>query len=94
MRYERGTLFREAVQPRLMVVSGSTQAQRLEGLTHGDSAAEPQTLAIVFAAVDAELVTLSVRSWPRSDVERERGAYRPVIRDYRGITPRVEYVTS
>jgi hypothetical protein len=67
----RGTLFREAVQPRLMVVSGSTQAQRLEGLTHGDSPAEPQTLAIVFAAVDAELVTLSVRSWPRSDVERE-----------------------
>ena len=57
--------------PRLIVVAGSLRAERLDGLTHGDSPAEPQTLAIVVAEAGNELVTLSVRSWPRGDLDRE-----------------------
>jgi hypothetical protein len=66
----RATLFREPVQPRPIVVPGSPLAQRLEGLTRGDSPAEPQTLAVVFAIAREELVTLSIRSWPRDDLTR------------------------
>jgi hypothetical protein len=65
------TLFRDAVSPRSIVVRGSPTAQRLDGLTHGDSPAEPQTLAMVFAIARDELVMLSIRSWPRDDLDRE-----------------------
>jgi hypothetical protein len=64
-------LFRNPVAPRPVVVRGAPRAERLDGLTHGDSPAEPQTLALVFAIAADELVTLSVRSWPRDDLGRE-----------------------
>jgi len=67
----RATLFRDPVSPRSVVVPGSPRAERLDGLTHGDSPAEPQTLAMVFAVARDELVTLSIRSWPRDDLNRE-----------------------
>jgi hypothetical protein len=67
----RATLFRDPRQPRSIVVAGSPRAERLDGLTHGDSPAEPQTLAMVFAVAQDELVTLSIRAWPRDDVDRE-----------------------
>jgi len=67
----RATLYRDPVTARSIVVAGSSRAERLDGLTHGDSPAEPQTLAIVFAVAGDELVTLSVRSWPRDDLGRE-----------------------
>ncbi len=67
----RATLFRDPVPPRSIVVPGSPRAERLDGLTHGDSPAEPQTLAMVFAIARDELVTLSIRSWPRDDLGRE-----------------------
>ena len=67
----RATLFRDPVTARSIVVPGSSRAERLDGLTHGDSPAEPQTLAIVFAVAGDELVTLSLRSWPRDDLGRE-----------------------
>jgi hypothetical protein len=67
----RATLFRDPAPPRSMVVSGSPHAERLDGLTHGDSPAEPQRLTMVFAIAREELVTLSIRSWPRDDVDRE-----------------------
>jgi len=67
----RATLFREPAPSRSMVVTGSPRAERLDGLTHGDSPAEPQTLAMVFAVAREELVTLSIRSWPRDDLSRE-----------------------
>ena len=67
----RTTLFRDPVSPRSIVVPGSPRAERLDGLTHGDSPAEPQTLAMVFAIARDELVTLSIRSWPRDDLDRE-----------------------
>ena len=67
----RATLFRDPVHPRSIVVPGSLRAERLDGLTHGDSPAEPQTLTMVFAIAREELVTLSIRSWPRDDLGRE-----------------------
>jgi hypothetical protein len=67
----RATLFREAAAPRSIPVPGSPHAERLDGLTRGDSPAEPQKLAMVFAVAGEELVSLSVRWWPRDDVDRE-----------------------
>ena len=67
----RAALFRERLSRRSVAVSGSSRAERLDGLTHGDSPAEPQTLVMVFATARDELVTLSVRSWPRDDLGRE-----------------------
>jgi hypothetical protein len=67
----RTTLFRGPVSPRSIVVPGSPRAQRLDGLTRGDSPAEPRTLAMLLAVARDELVTLSIRSWPRDDLNRE-----------------------
>ena len=67
----RATLFRETVPPRPILVPGSAHAERLDGLTPGDSPAEPQRLAMVFAVAGDELVSLSIRWWPRDDVDRE-----------------------
>ena len=66
----RATLFRDTVSPRSIIVGGSPRAERLDGLTQVGSPAEPQTLAMVFAIAGDELVTLSIRSWPRDDVGR------------------------
>ena len=67
----RSKLFREAVLPRSVAVPGSSRAERLDGLTPGDSPAEPQTLVMIFATALDEVATLSVRSWPRHDLARE-----------------------
>jgi hypothetical protein len=67
----RATLLRGTVSPRSIAIPGSPRAERLDSLTHGDSPAEPQTLAMVFAVARDELVTLSIRSWPRADLDRE-----------------------
>ena len=67
----RSMLFRETVSPRLVAVPGSSHAERLDGLTDGDSPAEPQTLVMILATAGDELVTLSIRSWPRDDLARE-----------------------
>jgi hypothetical protein len=67
----RTPLFRDVVSPRSVGLRGSLAAERLDGFTHGDSPAEPQRLAMVFGVSGHELVTLSVRSWPRADVDRE-----------------------
>jgi hypothetical protein len=66
----RATLFRDPAQPRSIAVPGSARAERLDGLTHGDSPAEPQTLTVILATAGEELVTLTVRSWPRDDLNR------------------------
>ncbi len=67
----RGALFRDHLAPRFVSVHGSASAARVDGLTHGHSPAEPQTLTMVCAVAGDELVTLSVRSWPRDDLARE-----------------------
>ena len=40
-------------------------------MAQADGPAEPQTLTMIFAVARDELVTLSVRSWPREDLDRE-----------------------
>ena len=60
-----------AVESRDIEVPGASRARRLDGLTHGDSPAEPQTLTIVVAEAPPHLVTLTCRSWPRDDLARE-----------------------
>ena len=67
----RSSLFRERVASRSVAVRGSTRAERLDGFAHGDSPAEPQTLVMVLATTRDELVTLSIRSWPRDDLAGE-----------------------
>jgi hypothetical protein len=59
------------VEGRDAQVPGAGQARRLDGLTHGDSPAEPQTLTILVAEAPPHLVTLTCRSWPREDLARE-----------------------
>jgi hypothetical protein len=49
-------------------VRGARQARRLDGLTCGDSPAEPQALTLLVADAGRFLVTLSIRAWPRADV--------------------------
>jgi Family of unknown function (DUF6714) len=66
-----GKWFREARLPRSIVVHGSPRAERLDGLAEISNPAEPQTLTMVFAVARDELVTLSIRSWPRGDLGRE-----------------------
>jgi hypothetical protein len=68
--FRRG-LFRDPVTPQRMAVSGASAAKRMDGLTHGDSPAEPEALTLVLAATPDELVTLTVRTWPREDLARE-----------------------
>jgi hypothetical protein len=63
--------FREARSPRSIAVHGSPRAERLDGWAEVGNPAEPQTLTIVFAVARDELVTLSIRSWPRDDLSRE-----------------------
>jgi hypothetical protein len=58
-----------SVEPRNMRVPGARQSERLDGLTRGHSSAEPERIAIVAAVVGQEVVLLTVRSWPRADVE-------------------------
>ena len=59
------------VEIRDAAVPGAKLARRLDGLTHGDSPAEPQTLTILVTESPPHLVTLTCRSWPREDLARE-----------------------
>jgi len=67
----RSELYRDPVSPRAVAVRGARQALRLDGLTHGDSPAEPQVLTLLVAEDGRSLVTLSIRAWPRDDVARD-----------------------
>ncbi len=58
-----------SVEPRNVRAPGATRSERLDGLTRGNSPAEPERIAIVAAVVGAEVVLLTIRSWPRDDVE-------------------------
>jgi hypothetical protein len=57
------------VDPRPIRVPGAKRAERLDGLTRGDSPAEPERITIVAAAAGQDVVMLTVRSWPRDDVD-------------------------
>lgn len=73
----------ESIEWRRVRVPGTTRSQRLDGLTRGHSPAEPERITIVAATVGQEVVLLTVRSWPRQDVETEMerivGAFEIVV---------------
>ena len=52
-------------------VPGASKAWRLDGLTHGNSPAEPERMTFLFSVLRQELITLTVSTWPRDDVETE-----------------------
>ena len=58
-----------SVEPRRARVPGATRSERLDGLTRGNSPAEPERITIVAAITGQDVVLLTVRSWPREDVE-------------------------
>jgi hypothetical protein len=58
-----------SVEPRNLQVPGARQSGRLDGLTRGHSPAEPERITLAAAVVGQEVVLLTVRSWPRTDVE-------------------------
>jgi hypothetical protein len=64
-----GGLRAARVDQRSVRVPGATRSQRVDGLTRGNSPAEPERIALVAALVGQEVVLLTVRSWPRDDVE-------------------------
>lgn len=74
-----------SVEPRGAHVPGATRSERLDGLTRGSSPAEPERITIVAAVAGREVVLLTVRSWPRDDVEaameRIVGAFEILARD-------------
>ena len=58
-----------SVERRPWRVAGAKRCERLDGLTRGDSPAEPERITVVAGVIDQEVVLLTVRSWPRDDVE-------------------------
>lgn len=67
----RSTLFLDPPADRPIEVPGARRARRLDGPIRGGSPATPQLLTLVLAEGRLDLVTLSVRAWPRQDVTRE-----------------------
>jgi hypothetical protein len=59
-----------SVKPRSLRVPGARRSECLDGLTRGHSPTEPERITIVAAVVGQEVVLLTIRSWPRADVER------------------------
>ena len=67
----RQTFFATDGAARDVVVPGARRASRSDGEIAGDSPVEPRYLSMVVADAGAEIVTLTVRSWPREDAIRE-----------------------
>jgi len=67
----RQTLFRDATAPEPVAVRGSGHAERLHGLIEMNSPAEPEELTMIFAVSGHELITVSLRTFTREDVQRE-----------------------
>ncbi len=61
----------EGKQVRELSVSGARRGLRIDGLTEDDSPAEPRRLAVAVTETRTEIITLTVRTWPRDDVGRE-----------------------
>ena len=58
-----------SVQARPVHVPGSARSERRDGLTRGNSPAEPERIVLVGAVAGQQVVLLTIRSWPRDDVE-------------------------
>jgi hypothetical protein len=75
-----------SVEARRVRVPGATRSERLDGLTGARSPAAGQRIVIVAAVAGQDVVLLTVRSWPRDDVdtavERIVGGFE-IVRDDR-----------
>ena len=69
MERAAGGLRAASVESRPLRVPGATRSERLDGLTRGDSPTEPERITIAAARTGPDVVLLTVRSWPRDDVE-------------------------
>jgi hypothetical protein len=58
-----------SVQARRVRVPGAARSERRDGLTRGDSPAEPERIILVGAVSGQQVVLLTIRSWPRDDVD-------------------------
>ena len=80
-----------SVESRGVDVPGATRSQRLDGLTRGHSPAEPERITLVAAAVGQEaVVLLTVRSWPRDDVE---AAMQRIVASFEIVAPSLPSTT-
>jgi hypothetical protein len=77
-----------SVEPRSVRVKGATRSGRLDGLTRGSSPTEPERITIVAAVVGQEVVLLTVRGWPRADVE---GAMERIVDTFEILAPGTEF---
>jgi len=77
-------IYREPVVPQPLAVPGARAAFLLEGRVEWASPAEPQQLTMVVAASDLEVITVSIRAWPREDVLRE---VERIVTSIRLVTP-------
>jgi hypothetical protein len=55
--------------PRGVRVPGTARSERLDGMTRGNSPAEPERITLLAAAAGRDALLLTVRGWPREDVE-------------------------
>jgi hypothetical protein len=69
-------------------VKGARRSGRLDGLTRGSSPTEPERITIVAAVVGQEVVLLTVRGWPRADVE---GAMERIVGTFEILAPGTEF---
>jgi hypothetical protein len=78
-----GGLRAARIEPRRARVPGATRSERLDGLTRGHCPTEPERITLVGAVTGRDVVLLTVRSWPRDDVEaaieRIVGAFEIVV---------------
>ena len=58
-----------SLQARPVRVPGAARSERRDGLTRGDSPAEPARIVLVGAVAGEQVILLTIRSWPRDDVE-------------------------
>ena len=67
----RSGLFLRQESARDVTVPGARAARRIDGMTHGDSPAEPQQLTMLVAESGGQIFTLTIHTCPREDVARE-----------------------
>ena len=70
VRFRQGFFGNDGVA-RDVAVRGARRASRSDAEIAGDSPVEPRYLSMVVADAGEEVITLTVRSWPREDAIRE-----------------------
>jgi hypothetical protein len=74
-----------SVESRRFQVPGAARSGRLDGLTRGYSPVEPERIIIVGAVTGEDVVLLTVRSWPRDDVD---AAMERIVSEFETVAKR------